>query len=284
MAPLVAMFRADKDLKIDEFTVPGPRGEIPLVTMQKNPATKKRPGILFLHGGAMILGDAFSTITQFTGMIKELDAVVVSVDYRLAPKFQDVALVEDCYAALAWVGSHLNDLGIDKDRLMIAGCSAGGGLAAGTALKARDCGGPKLCAQLLSAPMLDDRTNTPSALQFMQTDTGLYNTTWNRIAWNMVLGDRVGGDDVSCYVAPARATDLSGLPEAYIDVGSAEPFRDEAVAYATNLWECGTQANLHVWAGGWHGFDFVPGLDIAETAVRTRNDWVRKMLAPKNTE
>ncbi|KAJ6788641.1 hypothetical protein PWT90_10794 [Aphanocladium album] len=286
MAPLVSMLKADKNLTIEERTIPGPRGEIPLVVLQSSsptPQDQTRPGILFLHGGAMIAGDGFSTITQLTGMAHDINAVIISVDYRRAPEYQDVALVEDCYAALVWVGERLDKLGIDKERLMIAGCSAGGGLAAGTALKARDEGGPKLCAQLLSSPMLDDRTNTNSALQFMhpEDESGLYNTTWNRTAWKLVLGDRAGGDDVSYYVAPARATDLSGLPEAYIDVGSAEPFRDEATAYALNLWKSGSQANLHVWAGGWHGFDFTPGLDFAETAVRTRNDWIRKMLVPK---
>ncbi|KAJ5369582.1 hypothetical protein N7509_014194 [Penicillium cosmopolitanum] len=116
---------------------------------------------------------------------------------------------------------------------------------------ARDQQAPKLCGQLLSGPMLDDRNTTVSAQQSLDLNDGSYDTTQNRTAWGFVLGDRAAGSDVSCYnVAPARAHDLFRLPQAYIDVGLNKLFRDEAVAYTLRMWEGGSQADLHVWAGG----------------------------------
>lgn len=283
-APFINALLSDTDIHVEENCIPGPHGDIPLVTLRPaspNSLSAPHPGILFLHGGAMISGDPFMGLDIVIELAKELDAVVISVNYRLAPKHQGLALVEDCYAALAWVGRHVQDLGIDPDRLMVAGGSAGGGLAAGTVLMARDRKEPKLCGQLLSGPMLDDRNTTISAKQFTNENNGSYDTNQNQQAWRFVLGDRVAGEDVSYYVAPARAKDLSRLPPCYIDVGSCEPFRDEAVAYATRMWEYGSQADLHVWGGGCHGFDNAKHLDIAKSAIRTREEWVRKILTKK---
>lgn len=131
------------------------------------------------------------------------------------------------------VGSHVQDLGIDAERLMIAGGSAGSGLAAGTVLMARDRKEPKLCGQLLSGPMLDDRNGTISATQFLDENNVSYDMNRNQQGWRFVLGDHAAGGDVGDFIAPARAEDLSRLPPAYIEVGSCEPFRDEAVAYTT---------------------------------------------------
>ncbi|KAI8158386.1 Carboxylesterase NlhH [Colletotrichum sp. SAR 10_70] len=285
MAPLQASIRNDEDLIIEDRRIPGLECDIPLVIMRpKNPKTPygKRPGVLFIHGGGMVVGDAFLGLPFFVDVTKELDAVVVSVEYRLAPEHPAPAPQDDCFAALQWTSEHAADIGIDPARLMIAGASAGGGLAAGAALRARDAGGPRLCAQLLVYPMLDDRNLTVSKKQFSK-DHGVYDSTDNDFAWSCVLGDKRGATEgVSPYVAPGRATDLSGLPPAYIDVGSAEPFRDEDVAYATRLWECGVQADLHVWSGGFHGFEIL-GLPVAagvsKAAIETRMGWVRRTFA-----
>ena len=185
--------------------------------------------------------------------------------------------MEDCYAALEWVASNPTQLNIDLSRLMVAGVSAGGALAAGTALMARDRQGPRLCAQLLVCPMLDDRCSTISAAQFEEGP--VFHTAWGRQAWSWVLGERRGEDAVSPYVAPGRATDLSDLPQAYIDAGSAEVFRDEAVAYASTLWEAGVQAHLHIWGGGCHGFDaFEAPSNLGAVSIRTRNAWLKVVL------
>ncbi|KAK2009758.1 hypothetical protein LZ32DRAFT_693765 [Colletotrichum eremochloae] len=292
MAPAQAAIRNDEDLLVEDRTIPGPGGEIPLVIIQsRNPKTAsgQRPGIVYFHGGALVRGDAFLAIGPFVQIAKELDAIVVSAEYRLAPEHPAPASHDDCYAALVWTSENAAGLGIDPARLMVAGASAGGGLAAGAALRARDDaaagrGGPRLCAQLLVYPMLDDREVGVSKRQF-RNDTP-YDATDNAVAWRCVLGDKAGVEDadVSPYVAPGRATDLSGLPPAYIDVGTAEPFRDEDVAYATRLWDCGVQADLHVWSGGFHGFDLVglaDGSELAKVALETRLGWVRRVLGKR---
>ncbi|KAK2044234.1 hypothetical protein LZ31DRAFT_300123 [Colletotrichum somersetense] len=288
MAPAQAAVRNDEGLLVEDRTIPGPGGELPLVILQsRNPRTAsgERPGIVYFHPGGMVLGDAFLAIEPFVRIAKELDAVVVSAEYRLAPEHPAPAPQDDCYAALVWTSEQAAALGIDPARLMVAGVSGGGGLAAGVALRARDeAGGPRLCAQLLVYPMLDDREMGVSKKQFRKDVA--YDATDNEGAWRCVLGDQAGveGADVSPYVAPGRATDLSGLPPAYIDVGTAEPFRDENVAYATRLWDSGVQADLHVWSGGFHGFDLMGlavGSEVAKAALETRMGWVRRVLGKR---
>jgi acetyl esterase/lipase len=225
----------------------------------------------------MIMGDRTFGVSHFLSWIVEHDAVVVSIEYRLAPEFPDPYPVEDCYAGLLWTADHAAELGIDLSRLIIAGASAGGGLAAGTALLARDRKGPELAGQVLIYPMLDDRDRTVSTLQY--DGFGPWNRESNLTGWTALLGDRRGTDEVSVYAAPARATDLSGLPPAFIDCGSAELFRDEDVAYATALWHSGGRAELHVWPGGFHGFDVAaPHTALAQAATAARNAWVARLL------
>lgn len=229
------------------------------------------PGILHTHGGGMIVGSPMTGMHILLPWIVKHDAVVVSVDYRLAPEFPDPFPVEDCYAALVWTARHASELGIAADRLLIAGLSAGGGLAAGTCLLARDRGGPCLTGQILMSPMLDDRDHTVSSKQF--DGVGLWNRASNITGWTALLGERRATSDVSIYAAPARATDLSGLPPAFIDCGSAEVFRDEIVTYATALWHDGVQAELHVWPGGFHGFDMMAHTALAREALSARASW-----------
>lgn len=169
-------------------------------------------------------------------------------------------------------------LGIRPDRLMLAGASSGGGLVAGMALAARDRGGPALCGQVLDYPMLDDRGRTGSTTQF--DGVGVWDRISNETGWTALLGDARGGPDVSPYAAPARADDLSRLPPAFIDVGAAEIFRDEAIDYANRIWSAGGDAELHVWSGGFHAFDiFAPHTGVGRGMIRTRDAWVEKILA-----
>jgi acetyl esterase/lipase len=145
------------------------------------------------------------------------------------------------------------------------------------ALLARDRQGPTALAQLLMSPMLDDRDQSVSSHQYSQT--GSWSRESNDTGWNALLGERRKTDAVSIYAAPARAGDLSGLPPAFIDVGSAEVFRDEDVAYADRLWASGVQAELHVWAGGFHIFDgAVPTAALSVAALDARTAWVRRTL------
>ena len=175
-------------------------------------------------------------------------------------------------------GGERNALGIDPARLIVAGASSGGGLAAGMVLAARDRLGPKLKGQLLIYPMLDDRGITPSTHQF--DGIGVWDRVSNETGWQAMLGDAYRTEAVSPYIAPSRASDLSGLPPAYIDVGSAEIFRDEAVAYASALWNDGSEAELHVWPGGFHAFDiFAAHTHLAQGMISTRTAWIEKLLA-----
>jgi len=207
----------------------------------------------------------------------EVGAVAVSVEYRLAPEHPHPAPVEDCYAGLVWTAQHAEELGIDPARLVIAGGSAGGGLAAGTALMARDRGGPALTHQILMCPMLDDRGITPSSQEL--DGEGVWDRTDNLVGWTALLGDACAGPDVSPYAAPARAGDLTGLPATFIDVGSAETFRDEAIDYAARLSRAGVPVEFHLWPGGFHGFDMIaPQSALAQASRATRLGYVRRAL------
>ncbi|KAI8670497.1 Abhydrolase-3 domain-containing protein [Fusarium keratoplasticum] len=272
----------DPGIDIEEITVPGGDGlihAIVLTSKSRSTSSKLRPGILFIHGGGRVMGNVYVGLAAVSDFVKELDAVVVSPEYRLAPDFHGSAAVQDSYASLVWMSENLSNLNIDPARFIIAGVSAGAGIAAGTLLYSRDNNGPKVCAQLLVCPMLDDRFISLSSRQF-ENGRGFY-TAWGRYAWKLVLGDDAENGTVSQYVAPGRAEDLSDLPQAYIDAGSGEPFRDEDIAYATKLWECGVQADLHIWGGGCHGFDLFYPTEIGAEAIKTRNAWLRRVLREK---
>ena len=265
-----------RDVSHREVTVPGHQGDdITLSIFARRDHDAAGPAIYHTHGGGMIIGDRFTGIDMALDWVERFDAVCVSVEYRLAPEFPDPCLIEDCYAGLAWTAEHAGELGIDAGRLIIAGGSAGGGLAAGTALLARDRQGPPLSGQVLACPMLDDRNRTVSASQYV--GIGVWDRGSNQTGWGAYLGDRCGTENVSIYAAPARAIDLSGLPPAYIDVGSAEVFRDEAVAYASQIWADGGTAELHVWSGGFHGFDgMAPHARVSQESVQARTNWVAR--------
>ncbi|WAA66271.1 alpha/beta hydrolase [Microbacterium oxydans] len=261
-----------------DVTIEGHDGDAIIVSVvEKEGRTGTGPGFFHTHGGGMIVGDRWLGVEGLLGWAERFNGVIVAVEYRLAPEFPDPYPVEDCYAGLRWTADHAEELGIDLDRLLITGGSAGGGLAAGTALLARDRRGPALVGQLLLYPMLDDRDESVSTKQI--DGVGLWDRASNVMGWTALLGDRKGTDDVSIYAAPARATDLSGLPPAFIDCGSAEVFRDEDVAYASKLWEAGVQAELHVWAGGFHAFEaFAPQSAVAQAMLAARDSWVNRLL------
>jgi acetyl esterase/lipase len=227
----------------------------------------------------MVAGDHRMGLADALDWAEEFGLAVVSVGYRLAPETRHPGPVEDCYAGLVWTAEHAGELGIDPDRIVIAGVSAGGGLAAAVSLLARDREGPALLGQMLLCPMLDDRNESVSARQM--AGLGVWDRTANETGWTALLGAARGGPDVSPYAAPARARDLSRLPPAFIDVGSAETFRDEDVAYASTIWAGGGRAELHVWPGGFHRFDsLVPDAAISRAAKAARLNWLRRLLGP----
>jgi acetyl esterase/lipase len=199
----------------------------------------------------MVLGDVAMSDDSCAAMAHELKIVVASVEYRLAPEHPFPAPLEDCYAGLAWLSACADERGVDRARIAIGGPSAGGGLAAGLALLARDRGEVPVRFQLLVYPMIDDRNATPSSRAI--TDPKVWNRHANEVGWNAYLAGRAGADDVSPYAAPARATDLAGLPPTYINVGDLDLFLDEDLAYARALMAAGVPVELHVYPGAFHG-------------------------------
>ena len=277
--PAVDDLLAARDVLREDRTVPGPEGDpdITVSIFKRRTHVPGGPAIYSIHGGGMVVGDRIGGVDVALEWVQLFDAVAVSVEYRLAPEHPDPAPINDCYAGLVWTAAHAGELGFDPSRLIITGGSSGGGLAAGTALMARDRGGPDLVAQILCCPMLDDRNETISSHQI--DGIGLWDRGSNDAGWDALLGDRRKTDQVSIYAAPARAIDLSGLPPAYIDCGSAEVFRDEDVAYASAIWAAGGVAELHVWAGGFHAFDgMVPQAAVSRAARETRTRFVARVL------
>ncbi|MDQ0821468.1 acetyl esterase/lipase [Arthrobacter sp. V4I6] len=260
-----------------EYKIPGPAGDLVASVFTPTDSEESAPAIYHLHGGGMILGNRFTGISHVLDWAVEHGAVVVSLEYRLAPETTAPGPVEDAYAGLVWLAANASSLGVDADRIMITGTSAGAGLAAGVTLLSRDRRGPALIAQMLLSPMIDDRGTTASSRQY--TQTGSWSRESNDTGWTALLGDRRGTSGVDIYSAPSRAIDLTGLPPAFIDVGSAEVFRDEDVAYATGLWAHGVQAELHVWAGGFHIFDgAAPEARLSLAAVAARDSWMIRTL------
>ncbi|PZF22648.1 alpha/beta hydrolase [Curtobacterium sp. MCLR17_045] len=269
-----------RGLERSSITIPGYRGDpIDLAVIQRTGRTGTAALAYAIHGGGMMFGHHLGNLDSYDEWLLVHDVVLVSPDYRLAPEHPDPYPVEDCYAGLVWAAEHADELGIDPERIVLVGQSAGAGLAAGTALLARDRRGPSVIGQVLVSPMLDDRDATLSARQF--DGVGVADREMTRFGWDAYLGDRRGGEDVSVYAAPGRATDLAGLPPAYIDCGSTEVFRDETVAYASSLWAAGVQAELHVWPGAFHGStSMMPDATLSKRAVRALREFTGRLLSP----
>jgi acetyl esterase/lipase len=228
---------------------------------------------VYFHGGGMILGSLDMYDTTIKAYVAQTGVPVVAPDYRLAPEHPYPTPVEDCYAALTWTAEHAAELEIDPERIVVGGDSAGGNLAAAVALMARDRGGPRLAAQMLVYPMLDDRTATP--------DPGLGEMlTWsyddNITGWQAYLGDAYGTENVPAYAAPARATDLAGLPRTFLDVGGNDIFRDEDIDYAARLWRAGVPTDAHVYPGGPHAYETLAGdTQLAKRTLASRYAFLR---------
>jgi acetyl esterase/lipase len=273
------LLRRGGEIVVEDRTIPGPEGAPDLEITVLTPATGPTgPAVYYIHGGGMMLGSRLSVDASFLDAVADRGFVLVSVDYRLAPEHPYPAAVLDCHAGLLWTADHAADLGFDPARLAIAGSSAGGGLAAATALLARDRGGPRLTHQILLCPMLDDREITPSSTEL--DGDAPWDRHANRLGWTSLLGDACGGDEVPIYAAPARAIDLNGLPATFIDVGDVETFRDEDIDYAARLAQAGVPVELHVWPGGVHGFTTTaPEAAISRRAARARREYLAAIAA-----
>ncbi|WP_371433394.1 alpha/beta hydrolase [Novosphingobium sp.] len=211
------------------------------------------PAILHMHGGGHVIGVPEMNRAQLMAWSNALGCLIVSVDYRLAPETRFPGALEDCYAVLGWLHSAAGDLGIDRARIAVSGESAGGALAGGLALLARDRGEFPICFQHFEQPRLDDRTTT-CADPNRFTGEFVWTRESSRYCWIAQLGKEPGGDDTSPYAAPARAQDLAGLPRTFISVGALDLFVDECLDYAHRLIRAGVPTELHVYPGCMHGF------------------------------
>jgi acetyl esterase/lipase len=233
------------------------------------------PAVYAIHGGGYIIGTYEMMDATFERWVPKLGCVGLSVEYRLAPETPYPGPLEDCYAGLQWAIDNHEQLGIDPACVGIQGTSAGGGLAAALALLVRDRGEIDLAFQVLECPMIDDRFVTSSC----QLDRlAVWSRESNEFGWKSYLGDRYGTDDVPYTAAPARATDLSGLPPAIVCVGGADGFRDEDVDYALRLAQAGVPTELHVYPGAPHGAQIVADSPQARQWARDVEDWIRRQL------
>lgn len=222
--------------------------------------TLPAPAVLNIHGGGLVMLSVDADDRRCIAVAERTKVIVVSVDYRLAPEHPYPVPLEDCWSALLWLYDTASSLGVDRDRIAVMGSSAGGGLAAALAMVARDRSGPSLCYQHLVFPMLDDRAIMASSQAIV--DLRVWNRDANAQAWRAYLADCVG--EVPPWAAPARAVDLGGLAPAYVCVGDLDLFVDEDVAYASALRDSGVPAELHVYAGAFHGSNgIVPGAALS---------------------
>jgi len=216
------------------------------------PAETTGAGLLWIHGGGLVLGAASMDDRTSSEVARETGAVVVSVEYRLAPRHPFPAAIDDCAAAFAWFVANAGEFGVDPGRIAVGGQSAGGGLAAALTQRLVDAQTPPV-AQWLFCPMLDDRTAADRARD--EVDHFVWNNRANLVGWRSYLGDRVGADTLPPYAAPARRDDLGGLPPTWIYTSDAELFFDEDVAYARALEDAGVPVTLDVVSGAAHGFE-----------------------------
>ena len=240
-------------VSLQDHMAPGPDGAPDVMVRLYRPASlpANAPALYWIHGGGMVVGNVQMNDPYCAGVAAELNVLVASVEYRLAPEHPFPAPIEDCYAGLRWLASSADELGLDRSRLAIGGGSAGGGLAAALALIARDRAEVEVCFQLLVYPMLDDRNTTRSSQAIV--DPRVWNRASNLAGWHAYLAGDAGGDDVSPYAAPARATELAGLPPAYINVGTLDLFVDEDITYAQALLAANVPTELRVYPGAFHG-------------------------------
>ncbi len=281
LAQLAASIPNSPRVAKEDRLVPGPEGspEVPIRVYRPVGGPNTLPGLLWIHGGGYVLGNIQQDDLLMQSLVEAVGCLIVSVEYRLAPEHPFPAPIEDCYAALKWMAHNTAELGVDPSRIAVGGASAGGGLAAGLVLLARDRGEVAVAFQLLIYPMIDDRDATASSEAF--ADAPIWNRQANRNGWRAYLGDAAGGANVSPYAAASRATDLSKLPPTYIAVGSAEVFLDEDVEYALRLTRVGIPVELHVYPGAFHGADaLVPTAAISQ---RYAADWyqaLKRALSP----
>ncbi|MWA03192.1 alpha/beta hydrolase fold domain-containing protein [Actinomadura sp. LD22] len=268
-------------------TAPAVRGGPPAVLSVYRPSAPgpRRSAVLAIHGGGFVVGAHRGYARECCRLVTELGAVVVAVHYRLAPEHPFPAAFLDCLAALSWMHDHADGLGIDPGRVAVVGDSAGGALAAGLCLYARDHQGPPISFQFLGIPVLDDRLRTASMTRFV--DTPLWHRGAAELSWRYYLagGTKLGDADGLRYAAPARAEDLAGLPPAAIAICEFDPLRDEGLIYGQRLLAAGVSTEIHHYAGTFHGSTLLWRAAVSKRMWRDRIEALTRALraAPVRT-
>jgi acetyl esterase/lipase len=261
-----------------DHVVPG-EPDVPVRVHRARDVDGPRPCLYSMHGGGYVLGTYAMDDALFDRLCPKLGVVGVSVEYRLAPETPFPGALDDCYRGLKWTYDHADELGIDRNRIGVGGVSAGGGLAAALALLARDRGEVPVAFQLLDCPMLDDRQVTASS----QVDgLPVWSRHSNTFGWRSYLGPLHGADDVPYTAAPSRASDLTGLPPAFVSVGAVDGFLDEDVDYALRLIRAGVATEVHVYPGACHGYQIAQQCAVTRQSRRDVEDWLARQLAPPN--
>ncbi|TDD45627.1 alpha/beta hydrolase [Nonomuraea terrae] len=278
----LAAYESRTPLTVRDLLVPGPAQapDVPVRVYAPAGHTEPLPALLYLHGGAYVMGSLALTDTPARQIADRAGVVVVAVDYRLAPEHPYPAGLEDCYAALGWLSGEGAALGVDTGRIGVLGESAGGGLAAALTLLSRDRGGPRLIAQFLDAPTVDDRLGTPSMRDL--PDTPIWQARNSVHSWRLYLKGTAepGGPDVPVHAAPARARvrDLAGLPPAWTVAYQIDPTRDEGIDYARLLMQAGVPTELHHYSGAFHVAHAIPGTAIGERMIADRIEAIGRLL------
>ncbi|WP_416984716.1 alpha/beta hydrolase [Streptomyces sp. T028] len=255
-------------LEIEDRTVPAD----PDVAIRVYRPVGARGAVIWLHGGGYVVGSLDTEHLWAARLARDSGATVIAVDYRLAPEHPHPAALDDVYAVLEWTAAHAAELGIDPERIAVGGHSAGAGLAAAVALRARDEQGPSICFQLLNEAELDDRQETWSARHF--TDTPWVNRAIVTRSW----GHYLGSTPATPYAAAARATDLTGLPPAYIATAEYDPNRDDDIAYALRLLQAGVSVELRQWPGTFHGSQAILSADVSQRQLVALTAVLRRAL------
>ncbi|MFC4114412.1 alpha/beta hydrolase [Nonomuraea zeae] len=260
---------APAGMEVEDRTVPADP-DVPVRIYRPHPA---RGAVVWLHGGGFVMGGLDTEHPWATLLADGSGAVVISVGYRLAPEHRFPAALDDAYAVLNWAAEHAAELGVDPGRIAVGGHSAGAGIAAAVALRARDEQGPPVRFQLLNQPQLDDRQETWSARSF--TDTPWLTRAKVAAMW----GHYLGSTPATPYAAPARAADLSGLPPAYVATAEFDPNRDEDILYALRLLQSDVPVELHQWPGTFHGSQAIQSAEVSQRQIAELGHALRRVLA-----
>jgi acetyl esterase/lipase len=254
---------------VEDRTVPAD----PNVRVRIHRPRAARGALIWLHGGGFVFGDLDTEQPWAARIADGSGAVVITVDYRRSPEHPFPAALDDAYAVLCWTAEQADGLGVDPGLIAVGGHSAGGGLAAALALRARDEHGPAIRFQLLNEPGLDDRQQTWSQRNF--TDTPWIDRGKLTAVWQYYLG----GATATPYAAPARAADLSGLPPAYVAAAEFDPLRDEDIEYALRLLQAGVRVELHQWPGTFHGSQAILSAAVSQRQIAALTAALRRGLA-----